>query len=330
MTTISTIPTSKGRPASPYRTILGHWNRALPNTRYKIPFLLTKIIEIYAFSKHKGTVPPLKTTAGTIVESQRTNNVSSNPSVSVVVPAFIRNPFERDCLERLTECLLNQTKKIEQIIIVDDRSPYNYETPKEVNHHRLKKNQGPARARNKGIEIALSSGADIILFTDVDCVPTNTWAQSFVQLFLDDRNTHILSGNTRSFNKNWLGRYHEINGTLNGRKVKNSNLLLYGPTCNLAITNEVAQLIRFNATFPYAAGEDIEFCFRAIEGSFNIKFCKEAVIFHDFGYARLNIVKNLRSFFKQFERYARGETILLQQLPEYYSYLENTVGMRAM
>jgi len=292
--------------------------------------LLTKIFEIYAFSKHKDSTRSEKTTSGTIVKSHRMNNISLDSSVSVVIPAFIRNAFERDCLERLAECLLNQTKTINQIIIVDDKSPCDYKTPEEVYLHKLEKNQGPARARNKGIEIALSAGADIVLFTDADCVPANNWVQSFVEMFKDDRNAHILSGNTRSFNTNWLGKYHEINGTLNGRKFKDSDLLLYGPTCNLAITNEVAQSISFNETFPNAAGEDIEFCFRAIKDLYNIRFCKEALIFHDFGYTRFNFIKNLRSFFKQFERYAKGETILLQLLPEYYSFLENTVGIRAV
>jgi glycosyltransferase involved in cell wall biosynthesis len=294
------------------------------NKLLKIPFLLTKILEIYAFKKYNCNLEMPCSTNGIIKMSSIKNEVCDNPVVSVIVPAYIRNNFEKNCLFRLIQNLNNQTFEIKRIIIVDDFSPYEYKIPNLVLYHRLKMNGGAGKARNKGIEIALDLDSDLILFTDIDCVPDTNWVKSHVDTFTFDRNAHIVSGNTKSFNKNWFGKYHELNGTLNGRIFKGSDLLLYGPTCNLSITKKVAESVKFNEAFPGAAGEDIEFCFRAAEKGFNIKYSEYAVTYHDFGYVNCKFFYNFRLFVKQFEKYSKGECILLKLIPNYYCYLENT------
>jgi glycosyltransferase involved in cell wall biosynthesis len=252
--------------------------------RFKIPFLLTKIIEIYAFRKNRCKTSTSFTSKQTITTSATKNEVCDSPVVSVIIPTYIKDNFEKNCLLRLIDILKKQTYKIHTIIIVDDCSPYEYRVPDSVIYYRFTKNCGAGEARNKGIEISLDLFSDIILFTDIDCVPDIEWVKSHVNAFISDKSVHIVSGNTKSFNKCWFGKYHELNGTLNGRTFVNSDLLLYGPTCNLSITRKVAESVKFESIFPGAAGEDIEFCFKAIGKGFNIKHAKRAIIYHDFGY----------------------------------------------
>lgn len=314
-----------------YWKILHYWANRLENNRYKIPFLLTKLLEFYSFSKNKGMTFKNDDSKRVVKENALENCMPEMPRVTIVIPAHIRNEFDHKCLNRLINRILSQTYK-SNIVVVDDCSPY--EAKKSplrptIEYCKLLKNRGPAYARNKGIDDALKMGSDVIVFTDIDCVPEQNWIKSIVNKYQQDKKSHIVSGMTRSFNRNWLGIYHDINGTLNGRRFKDSDLLLYGPTCNLAITSEVAYSVRFDSTFVKAAGEDIDFCYRAIMQGYNIKHCSEAITHHDFGYKGFNIIKNMMQFTMQFKKYSEGERILVQKIPCYYSYLNNTTEISA-
>ena len=323
MTTISTCPNPS------YWRILRYWSRLLKSHPKRMPFLLTKILEVFAFSRNKSSVDIISDYQPMISQNHVENNVSNSPQIAVVIPAFIRNENEASQLNRLIERLHDQSKSIHDIIVVDDFSPFHYQIPSGITHKKLAINGGPAIARNVGIEISLKNDAEIILFTDVDCVPDNQWVEEMVSMFQNSMHSQIISGMTKSRNWNWLGKYHEINGTLNGRRFLNSDLLLYGPTCNLAITRKVATNLKFSEAFPIAAGEDIDYCFRAIHSGFSIHHCPSAVVHHDYGYDHQNLRIRIGSFLKQFGRYAQGENILLQKHPEYYSYLKMTEWISA-
>ena len=184
-------------------------------------------------------------------------------------------------------------------------------------------NKGPANARNIGKTLALEKGADLICFTDYDCVPQEDWVEEFVKSFQETK-MGVLSGQTKSFGSSFFSKYHEMNGTLNGRNFKSMKYLLYGPTCNLAIHRDVAEQHDFNTKFPLAAGEDIEFCFRACEEGFRIHFCERALVSHDFQYEEKSLHQKIKSFRNLFKKYAKGEVILLEAIPDFYDYFNNT------
>ena len=87
--------------------------------------------------------------------------------VSVIIPVYNSSKHIKECLESV----INQTYKNIEIIVVDDASSDNsVEIIKNINDSRikileLKQNIGVARARNKGIEIAVG---DYICFLDSD------------------------------------------------------------------------------------------------------------------------------------------------------------------
>ena len=305
----------------PYGRILDYWYEKLKGNRYRYKFLLTKTIEVFTFKSHSSNgsnshnffqfPEPIK------------NTIPKQPRLSIVIPTFIKSEKEKQDISNLLNSIENQIFLPSEVIIIDDCSPIFYKFPNNVAVIRLEKNSGPAKARNLGKKIAVENGSDIIAFTDTDCILSKNWTSIIVQSFLDFSDFHLLSGNTVSYDKNWFGKYHNLNGTLNGRRFKNSERLLYGTTANLAITKEVATHINFNENFPNAAGEDIEFCFKANKKGFAIKHIPEMVLYHNYGYNG-RLFKNIKQFRQQFKKYGKGEKILLKEIPNYYAYFDRT------
>ena len=311
----------------PYGKILDYWYEKLKGKPYRYKFLLTKTVEIFTFKSHCG-INSNKHNYFDFPKS-RINSVPDKPKISIVIPTFIKSDKDKQDITNLLKSIENQKIKPNEVIVIDDCSPINYTFPESVRVCRLEQNSGPAKARNIGKKLAIKNGSDIIAFTDTDCILSENWISSISLSFLINREFQILSGDTLAFDKSWFGTYHNINGTLNGRQFKNSDRLLYGTTANLAITRNVAEQIDFNENFPIAAGEDIEFCFKANRQGFAIKYVPKMTVLHNFGYNG-QLIKNLKRFRQQFKRYGHGETILLKEIPNYYAYFDRTEEIPTM
>ncbi len=309
---------------SPYEEILNYWYKKLKGKPYRNKFLISKIIEIYAFKKegrNKKQVPKLSYKK---FPEQIENNITDKSKLAIVVPVYVKNKTDLDKLNLLFNSFSMLHERPDSIFVIDDYSPLKYDVPSNVTFIQLERNSGPAKARNIGIELSLKENNEIIALTDSDCILEPNWVSVIKKSFVDYKRFNILSGKVYSYDKNWFGKYHEINGTLNGRILKKENKLLYGTTANLAITNLVASKIKFNEEFPYAAGEDIEFCFNANMNGFAIKYIPEMVVHHNFGYNG-NLFKNLKEFMRLFSKYGRGENILIEKIPNYYEYFDETL-----
>ena len=318
---------------SPYIETINYWRKTTIVKDFKIRFLLTKLVEMHSFKKNAFPLPDIETTQKDYSNFANPikNSITANSKTCIVVPCYIRTEVALQQLKRLHESIANQNKKTDFVIFVDDCSPYKYEKNEfsDVIFLQLEHNYGPATARNKGLEYALSLDADIIAFTDSDCILSTDWLSSIYKTFLENKNAQILSGNTLSYGNTWFDKYHNLNGTLNGRRFKDKDYLLYGPTANLAITSQVGISIEFDDSFPNAAGEDIDFCLQANKKGFRIYFCPKMDIKHDYSYGN-SFIKNLKQFRNQFKRYATGERILLQKNPAYYMYFEQTKEIPAI
>jgi len=305
----------------PYGKILDYWFEKLKGRPYRFKFLITKTVEVFTFKSQSGRYnnkfqfvnfpKPLK------------NNILKNANISIVIPTYIKSEKDKKDIQNLLESINKQSLKPKKVIIVDDCSPIDFQFPKDIIVHRLSQNSGPAKARNIGKQIAIEKQTDIIAFTDTDCILAEKWIETISKSFIHHKNYQILSGNTTSYDRHWFGEYHNINGTLNGRKLKNIDQLLYGTTANLAITKEVASKIDFNENFSFAAGEDIDYCFRANKNGFAIMHISNMTICHNYGYNG-SFLKNLKMFRHQFKKYGQGERILLKEIPEYYAYFDMT------
>ena len=307
----------------PYGKILDYWYEKLSGNTNRTKFLLTKCVEFSAFKSKSKKDKPVANIKFVKFPDAIAKNIPENPVVSIVIPAFVRTEKDKQNIVNLFNSIQKQTQKPDCVILIDDCSPADFICPNTVIYHRLPQNSGPAKARNVGKKIALDKSSDIIAFTDTDCILSENWLETICISLNKMKLTSILSGNTISYDKNWFGTYHNLNGTLNGRKFKNSEKLLYGTTANLAITKETAAKIDFSENFPLAAGEDIEFCFRANQQGFVIKYVQKMIVFHNYGYTR-NFYKNLQKFRNQFKKYGQGETTLVKEVPNYYAYFDKT------
>lgn len=305
----------------PYGKILDYWYEKLKGNPYRFKFILTKTIEVFTFKSHGGNGSNRHNYFD--FPSPIENVVPKNPKISIVVPTFLTTDKDIRDITKLLQSIEKQTLRPNSVIIIDDCSPIKFPFPQNVTVKRLDSNAGPATARNIGKRIAIDNCSDIIAFTDTDCILSETWGETISKSFLENREFQILSGDTPAYDKGWFGTYHNINGTLNGRQIKQTNRLLYGTTANMAITKQVAEQIDFNETFPNAAGEDIEFCFRANQKGFAISYLSTMTVFHNFGYNG-QLFKNLKRFRHQFKKYGQGEKLLLNEIPNYYAYFDKT------
>ena len=306
----------------PYGSILDYWYEKLEGYKYRNRFLVTKFIEAFTFKTYsdagESSYPYVAFPKG------EKHQLPDDPKLGIVIPVYCQTAKDINDLQNLFKSIAQLSRQPAYVVLVDDDSPVEYEKPAHFLFFKQAKNGGPAKARNKGIDILLSRNTDIIAFTDVDCILNKNWSKQIIDWFQQHKHCSLVSGNTISHDKHWFGCYHNINGTLNGRKFKQSNRLLYGTTANLAITSAVANQIRFNEAFPNAAGEDIEFCYKANKTGFEIHFNREMEVFHNYGYTR-NLLKSFRVFRRQFKKYGEGEKVLLGEVPEYYVYFDKTV-----
>ena len=240
---------------------------------------------------------------------------------ALIIPCYIRTQWDINCLYRLLESVDQQTLLFEKVYVVDDASPLQYNIPnKNIEHIRLNKNSGPARARNVGIDKVLASGTKHFFFTDHDCILDKDWNRHMIA-FLESTNFGAVGGMTYSFGSTLYDHYHDINGTLNGKwLLPDRKELWYMPSLNFGMKAEVAEQFYFDEDFPTAAGEDVDLCLR-LRSKYKIGFCPQAKLWHDYGYK--NIFTGFGRFVNLFKKYKsssatvyEGHTVLLWDASE--------------
>ncbi len=239
----------------------------------------------------------------------------------LIVPCFIKNSWDIQCLSRLLGSVKNQSVPFEHIYLVDDASPLNYPLDFDlVEQIRLRENCGPAKARNVGIEMALGQDAQHLFFTDHDCVLASSWNREMTH-FLQSTSFGAVGGMTYSLGSTLLDYYHDINGTLNGKWLLPARKeLWYMPSLNFGMKAGVAREFIFDERFPTAAGEDVDLCLR-LRSKYKIGFCAKAKLWHDYGYE--STLTGLTRFIRLFMKYKsssatlyEGHTVLLWDYSE--------------
>ena len=234
-----------------------------------------------------------------------------SPPLITVIPAYLARPHEPPQLQRCTAALAAQPL-VRWVLVVDDGSPLPFPSlPPVVELLRMDRNRGPAAARNRGLARALELGAETILFTDVDCIPALGWAEA-MQAQLRTGGVVAAGGVIRSHGTTLLDRYHDFNGTLNGRWILPERAgLLYAPTCNLAVRATAVADLRFDERL--ITGEDVDFCYRLRDRG-TIALAPRAVVHHDYAYE--TTWRGLPTFLRMFRRYGEGDALLWEKHPE--------------
>lgn len=192
--------------------------------------------------------------------------------VSVIIPTYNRKEILRHCLTGVT----NRDYPDYEVIVVDDGSTdgtgemVQQEFP-QVRYIRQDPNQGPAAARNRGIEVAMG---EIVAFTDDDCEPPADWLQSLSEGFQRHPEVSGVGGYPEAtpdaLRSNIFARYeayvvHDLYRVGNEPYVGS----LETPGCgtnNVAYRADVLREVNgFDQSFPYAASEDADLKKRVTE-----------------------------------------------------------------
>lgn len=222
--------------------------------------------------------------------------MTDRPTVSVVIPT-------RDRPDRLARCLVALDAQDElplEVVVVDDASIDEGAVDAAAgDRHRVRvvraAGSGPAAARNLGA--ALARG-DVVAFTDDDCRPGPGWVAALADGIA--AGAAAVAGPTRN------GRPDDPYATASqlitdhlAEASRRRGGAAFAPTSNLAVRRELFDRLRFDESFPLAAGEDREWCDRLAAAGHDLAWAPEAWVEH---HQQLSA----RGFWDQQVRYGRG------------------------
>jgi O-antigen biosynthesis protein len=198
------------------------------------------------------------------------------PHVSVIVPVFNAQQTIRECIQSLLD--LNYPKANLELIFVDngstDRTPEmlsQYQQDIRILHEPKK---GPATARNKGI---LNAAAEIIAFTDSDCVVDRDWLWHLIPP-LDNPLVGVVGGTIlakRPCSK--IERYGEIIHD------HNSSINEFAPPAVIAMNwisrlSVLKKVNFFDENFTRC--EDVDLSYRILQSGYIFAFQPNALVYH--------------------------------------------------
>jgi GT2 family glycosyltransferase len=235
--------------------------------------------------------------------------VGQQPTFSIIIPTYNRSQQLTACLRAVAR--LDYPHECFEVIVADDGSASPLDGVVQPLRNELsltllrQANAGPATARNAG---AAQARKQFLVFTDDDCVPAPDWLRTLAARFsttpidaVAGRTCNALPDNpyavASQFLISSLFAYH--NADPNQARFLISN--------NLAVPADAFRALGgFAPTFPFAGGEDWEFCQRWLAHGYCLRYAPEAVVYHAHQLS-------LRTFWRQHFRYGRG-TFRVRQL----------------
>ncbi len=198
----------------------------------------------------------------------------SAPEVSVVIAAY---QAERT-LPALLAALDRQDASFPfEVIVVDDGSRDATAAVAERAGARVVRqdNAGPAAARNRGWREA---AADVVLFTDSDCVPHPDWVRRLREAIDDE---FAVAGGTYDI----ANRGHLLAETVHAEILWRHSRLPDAPefagSFNLAVTRAALEAVGgFDENYPAASGEDNDLSYRLRDAGYRIRFARGAAVAH--------------------------------------------------
>lgn len=197
--------------------------------------------------------------------------------VSVIVPAYNSEKYIDHCIR----ALLEQTCRREdyEVVIVDDGS--SDKTAEIVNAYPVRyiyqKNQGPAAARNRGVNEAKG---EIILFTDSDCVPTRNWIEEMTRPF-NSADIAAVKGAYLTKQREIIARLAQVEFEERFEMLKRAESIDMVDTYSAGFKKKIfQQLGGFDTTFHVANNEDTDLSYRMSKHGFKMVFNPDATVYH--------------------------------------------------
>lgn len=208
--------------------------------------------------------------------------------ISVIVPVYNGERQISRCINSLSE----QTKKPDEIIVVDDGS---MDKTKEIVRKFRKvillsqEHKGPASARNMG---ARKAKGDILLFTDSDCEPEGGWVSEMAKPFREKEVAGV-QGRYLTRQKGLVPRFVQLEIEDRYDRMRKFEKIDFIGSYSAAYRRRVfLEAGGFDESFPTASGEDPELSFKLSKSRHRMIFNEKAIVYH-------NHADSLGSYLKQ-------------------------------
>jgi cellulose synthase/poly-beta-1,6-N-acetylglucosamine synthase-like glycosyltransferase len=197
--------------------------------------------------------------------------------VSVVIPARNAGATIAACLRSLLE--QRDAPARYEVIVADDGSTDDTRRVAEAYDVTLisQPQEGPAAARNRGVATATG---DIVLFTDADCVPAETWVREMIHPF-EDPGIVGVKGVYRTRQRGIIPRFVQCEYEERYELMARHQRIDFIDTYSAGYRREVfLSQGGFDVSYPNASVEDQEFSFRLAEQGLKMVFNPRAVVYH--------------------------------------------------
>ncbi len=229
-------------------------------------------------------------------------------NVSLVIPVL----NEEHCVVDTINSLYGQTRRPDEIIFVDGGSTDN--TLEKINSVKNKeipikiisnKEKWQGVGRNKGV---VAATYDIILCLDCGNIPDKNWIKELVEPLENDNELDLVAGSVLPMPENVFEKC--IAGVIfpylfqSGLYINPNNPVIKPSGSSLAFRKRIWEKVKGYPEW-LATGEDKLFGIKLNKCGLNMRFNKNAVIYH-------HMRHNLRAFFKQCYKYGVGNGISKQ------------------
>lgn len=198
--------------------------------------------------------------------------------ISVVVPVYNAEKTIEACLESL----LDQTVPTSdyEIVVVNDGSVDRTEEliRKFPVQYFYQENQGPARARNLGVDKA---SGDIILFTDSDCVAERDWIELMTGP-LENEEISAVKGAYLTRQRSLAAQFAQIEFEERYELLKRHTFIDFVDSYSAAFRKKVfLQAGGFDTSFPKANNEDTDLSYKLATMGCKMMFVPQAIVYHE-------------------------------------------------
>ncbi|MBI4830363.1 MAG: glycosyltransferase [Candidatus Lindowbacteria bacterium] len=139
------------------------------------------------------------------------------------------------------------------------------------------RNQGPAKARNFGVE---NAKGDIVIFTDSDCVAERDWIELMTEPL---RNGQIsgVKGAYRTAQRSLAARFAQVEFEERYELLKKHEHIDFVDSYSAAFRKQVfLKAGGFDTSFPKANNEDTEFSYKLTAMGCKMVFAPDAIVYH--------------------------------------------------
>ncbi|MGE0132675.1 MAG: glycosyltransferase family 2 protein [Blastocatellales bacterium] len=229
-----------------------------------------------------------------------------HPHISVVVPVY----NGEKTIVQTVECLLRQSLKPDEIIVVDDGSTDGTREALRKFDQRItlltQANSGPASARNRGVKAAKYA---FVAFTDSDCLPDEDWLLNLLRGF-DNERVAGAGGSVRSAIRGLTGEYVDAVRLLDPQPDE-AGEIPYLITANACFRRDaLIEAGLFNERFRKPGGEEPDLCFRIRRLGYEFRFVEQALVHHHHR-------QTIKSFLNTIANYGEGLYVLGRLWPDY-------------